>query len=261
MAELIDSVRPPSLRIFDQIPMRPRDHVRQAKLIAPYLAGQTVEFMGDSDCTSLLLGLLSRCGLPLPSRMLVLDFDARLLKLTVEVAESYGFGHALEARLYNAFDVIPSDLVRQFDWFYTNPPYGSHNLGESARLFINRACDLVRPDGQGCIILPHDRQRQWTQQAMWETQLFLTKHAWIVNDKVRELHRYKLDDDRSLASSLMMVEHVGGVDHPMPYTGRRVACDEIPLFYGRGVQPPYPRYVRCDATFDEDWITSEVYDA
>src|SRR5688500_3202105 len=61
-AELIDNLRPQYLRNFDQIPMHSRDHVRQAKLIAPYLADQSVAFMGDSDCTSLLLGLLSKRG-------------------------------------------------------------------------------------------------------------------------------------------------------------------------------------------------------
>ncbi len=260
MAELIDRFRPPSLRIFDQIPMRSHDHVRQAKLIAPYLADQSVAFMGDSDCTSLLLGLLSKCGRPLPSRMLILDFDARLLRVAVDVAKAYGFSHVLEARLYNAFDALPGDLVSQFDWFYTNPPYGSHNLGESARLFITRGCELVRPGGQGCIILPHDRQRPWTQAAMWETQSFLTQHAWAVNDKVRGLHRYRLDDDRYLTSSLMLVENVEGVPcQSMPYSDRRVAYDEIPLFYGRGVMPPYPRYICHDGSVDEDWIMPEVY--
>lgn len=260
IAKLIDRSRPPSLRMFDQIPMHYRDHVRQAKLLAPYLADRTVAFMGDSDCTSLLLGLLSRLGMPLPARMLLLDFDARLLNIATDIAESNGFGHILETRLYNAFDRLPKDFIGQFDWFYTNPPYGSNNLGDSARLFITRGCELVRSDGQGCIILPHDRQRDWTRTAMLETQLFLTRHGWAVNDKVRELHTYKLDDDRRLASSVMLVEHVASVQcQPMPYADRGVAFEEIPLFYGRGVKLPYPRYVRADGTFDEYWTTSRVH--
>jgi hypothetical protein len=259
LAHLIDRVRPPSLRAFDQIPMYPRDHVRQTKLVAPYLAGRAVVFMGDGDCTSLLLGLLSKHGLPLPSRMLILDFDARLLKVATGIAESNGFGHVLETRLYNAFDALPSDLAGQFDWFYTNPPYGSHNLGGSARLFITRGCELVRPNGQGCIILPHDRQREWARVAMLETQCFLSQHGWVMTDKVRELHRYKLDDDRQLTSSLVLVEHIAcGQRQPMPYAGRSVGFDEIPSFYGRDVRPPYPHYVRHDGTFDEDWSISEV---
>ena len=259
MAKFIDRARPPSLRMFDQIPMHPRDHVRQAKLLASYLANRTVAFMGDSDCTSLLLALLSQCGLPLPSRMLILDFDARLLKVATDIAKNNGFAHILETRLYNVYDRLPNDLIGEFDWFYTNPPYGSHNLGDSARLFITRGCELVRSDGQGCIILPHDRQREWTRTAMLETQCFLTQHGWAVNDKVRELHTYKLDDDRRLASSLMLVEHVASVQRqPMPYANRSVAFEEIPLFYGRCVQPPYPHYVLADGTFDEYWTASKV---
>lgn len=250
----VHQARPESLREFDQIPMNPYDHVRQIKLIASYLAGQSVVFMGDSDCASLLLGLLGAHQGLLPRHMLVLDFDERLLQSISRLAERYSFGHLLETRLYNAFEPLPADLIGQFDWFYTNPPYGSHNQGASARLFVTRCCELTRPDGQGCIILPHDCERRWTQVAMVETQRFLITHGWTVGDKVRGMHRYLLDDDRHLTSSLILVEHVADVvTSPMPYAARHVPFREIQRFYGRTIHPPYPRYIRSDGTLDFSW--------
>jgi len=244
--------------MFDQIPMIPYHHVRQIKIMAPYLAGQSVVFMGDSDGSSLLLGLLGAHLELQPKRMLLLDFDERLLHVAHCFAERHGFGHLLETQLYNAFEALPSDLISQFDWFYTNPPYGSHNQGASVRLFVTRGCELTRPNGQGCIILPHDRQRDWTRLAILETQRFLTTHGWPVGDKVREVHRYQLDDDRQLASSLMLVEHIAdALTSPMPYASRQVSFAEIPLFYGRDVHPPYPRYIRTSGAIDHSWPSAK----
>jgi len=254
LGRLVDRVRPPSLRMFDQIPMNTDDHVRQIKLITPYLAGQAVAFVGDSDGASLLLCLLNTLPNQRPSRILLLDFDERLLNVAHRAAKIFGFAHLLETQLYNAFDALPAQLIGQFDWFYTNPPYGSHNQGSSARLFITRGCELTRFNGRGCIILPHDGERGWTRDSMLRTQHFLCGHAWVTSEKINELHRYRLDDDQNLTSSLMLIEHIANtIVQPMPYAGRRVAFDEIPLFYGRNVQQPYPRYIRTNGDQDLVW--------
>jgi predicted RNA methylase len=259
MALLVDRERPESLRQFDQIPMKPRDHVRQVKVMMPYLAGQSVAFMGDSDGTSMLLGLLTTHLRQPPSRMLLLDFDERLLDVARRLAEEFGFDHMLETQLYNVFDRLPAHLVGQFDWFYANPPYGSHNQGASARLFITRGCELTRSGGRGGIILPHDDERDWTRAAMLRTQRFLCEHGWAMSEKVNGLHRYRLDDDRRLTSSLMLVEQIAdSVTQPMPYAERRVAFDEIELFYGRTVAPPYPHFISADGSFDCDWDSAQI---
>lgn len=254
MGRLVDRVRPPSLRIFDQIPMNTADHVRQIKLITPYLAGQAVAFVGDSDGASMLLGMLNTYAHQRPSRMLLLDFDERLLNGVRAIAKRFGFGRILETQLYNVFDPLPSHLVGQFDWFYTNPPYGSNNQGASARLFITRGCELTGLNGKGCIILPHDGARNWTRDAMLMTQRFLCQYDWMTSEKINELHRYRLDDDEALTSSLMLVErHAEQIGQPMPYAGRRVTFNDIPLFYGRNVQQPYPHYIRANGTQDFGW--------
>jgi hypothetical protein len=76
---------------------------------------------------------------------------------------------------------------------------------------------------------------------MHATQQFLLTHGWVIRTKVDGLHRYYLDDDPELSSSLVIVDSVVQGDYPaMPFAGRRVAMDEIPSFYGRNIHPPFP---------------------
>lgn len=253
---LVERARPPALRKYDQIPMRADDLIRQVKLIAPYLEGQNVAFMGDADSTSALLGLLGCYGSPNPAHMLVVDFDERLLNALRKLADQNGFGARLELRLYNAFDPLPKDLIGKYDWFYTNPPYGCWNNGDSARLFITRGCEMTHDQGQGCIIIPDDPLRGWTRRSMALTQRFLGAYSWMVSEKLNQLHQYHLDDDQELASAMVLVQKVSYGLYPhklMPYAQRGVPFEEIPRFYGRNVLPPYARYIRADGSEDMEW--------
>lgn len=265
LADALWSVRPASLRDYDQIPMREGDLLRQAKLVAPLLTGKSVAFVGDSDCASLLLGLLGGTGYDAPRRMALLDFDERLLSAAGSFADQVGFGSALEVHRYNVLDPLPDDLVGSFDWFYVNPPYGSRNSGLSARLFISRGMELCSGAfGRACIILPYDRSRAWTLSAWRDTQAFLLEHGWVIGEKIDRLHRYYLDDDAELYSSLILADRLPaalGEPRSSPYQGRRVGFAEVPNLYGRSVAPPYPRYIRADGTRDFDWGESRVRDS
>jgi N4-bis(aminopropyl)spermidine synthase len=253
---IVESARPRPLRAFDQIPMRGDDLARQAKLIGPALAGKSVAFVGDLDGAATLFGLLRARGAPAPRRMLVLDFDARVLAAAVETAHRYGFADCLEVRQYNVFDPLPVDVIGHADCFYTNPPYGSNNQGASGRLFITRGMELVRATGgSGCLLLPDDRHRRWTRRAMLAHQRFLADHGWTIREKLDQVHRYHLDDDPNLASSLILIDCVGEpAEVPeMPFAGRRVGSLEIPGFYGRDVVPPFPRYIGPHGEHDYNW--------
>lgn len=256
----LDKGRPKSIRAYDQIPMLPGDLLSQVFSIAPQLANKRVLFMGDHDSTSLLIGALGSQGLiDLPKKMMLLDFDQRLLDWARIVSVEYGFEDILDCRLYNVFDPIPSHIVGNFDWFYTNPPYGCRNKGESARLFVARCLELMS-DGEscGCIILPDDSNRPWTRSAMLQTQKFLYDHNWAVDEKVNGLHRYRLDDDCNLKSSMLIAKRCLDVDANKlspynSYFSRAVEFNEIPFFYGLSVLPPYPRYIMRDGSYCYDW--------
>ncbi len=250
LAECVAHARPMPLRAFDQIPMRTDDLARQGRRVAPLLANQRVAFIGDMDGTASFLGLLAACGGPAPAELMVLDFDSRVLESAHLLAVRYGFTDLLKVQLYNCFDPVPPELLGQFDWFYTNPPYGSRNVGESARLFLTRGCELVRTErGSGCLILPDDPSRPWSRRAMLATQRFLHSHGWTIREKVDFLHRYHLDDDPSLSSSLIIADRDNSeIGETMSFAGRHVATDEIPDFYGRSTLSPYPRFIDRDGT-------------
>jgi N4-bis(aminopropyl)spermidine synthase len=258
--ELVTRARPTPLRQFDQISMVAADLLAQVKMVAPYLTDKRVAFVGDLDSASLLLGLLSVRAGKGPSEMMLLDFDERLVNVAVDFAQTHGFGDVLQAQRYNFFEPVPAPLIGRYDSFYTNPPYGSRNEGASGRLFIARGYELTKPLGaSGCIILPYDDERAWTQRAMYRTQGFLHDAGWVVSEKIDRLHRYHLDDDATLTSAMMLIDrviHASAGSIRNPFAGRRVAFDEIEHFYGFNVPPPYPRFIRSDGTSDDDWGTA-----
>ena len=257
---LLEAIRPPSVRAFDQIPMRGRDLLQQAKQIAPAFAGRSIAFMGDSDGMSALVGLLAVRGGPRPAALHLLDFDERLLEVLLDLATRHGFDDLMHGWHYNAFDPPPAQLVGSCDWFYTNPPYGMRNNGASARLFIARGCELVSASGAGGLVLPDDPTRRWSTRAMRETLKFLAHHGWIVRKQFHAAHRYRLDDDPELASDLVIIDRSDAMNPPtLPYAGRSVDFCEIPHFYGRSTPTPYPRYIAADGTFDYDWAQEKGY--
>ncbi len=259
LGALIEATRPPSLREFDQIPMQASDLLRQVRAVAPLLAGRSVGFVGDSDMTSLALGLTAVRGGQRPASMLLLDFDRRLLARAQAFAEEHGFGHLLSIRAYNVFDALPQDLVGRLDWFYINPPYGSRNAGLSARLFVHRGMELIKArSGRGCAILPCDPDRPWTQTAWNGTEAFLHEQGWAVTEKIDGAHRYHLDDDPGLRSSAILVRRVRSTSTPpLPLAGMPVDMNLVEDFYGRAVKPPFPHYIREDGTSDLLWETAE----
>lgn len=230
--------------------MQGTDLLCQVKLIAPLLEGKHVVFVGDHDGTSMLLGLLSNYGsVESPTQMILLDFDDRLLEVARNVADRHNFSDRFASRLYNAFDPVPGELVGSFDAFCTNPPYGASNAGASARLFMARGSELVNSErASGYALLPLDGERQWTRAAMLTTQKFLGNYGWTITAQLPQLHRYHLDDDAALMSSLLCLEREAAIMSapPMPYEGRYVSQTEIPYFYGKGVLPPFPKYIAAD---------------
>ena len=243
-----EAMRPASLREFDQIPMLGVDLVESVKAVAPQLADRRVVFMGDHDGVSVLTGMFASRGLlPAPRTMYMLDFDERLVERARQVAAEYGFSHLLTAELYNAFDAVPSHLVGAFDAFYTNPPYGMSNGGESVRLFMGRAMEMASAPGSlGHVVLPCDPQRPWTQDAAVRTTHFAEAHGWNTVEMLCDRHGYHLDDDPHLRSALLTIQAGGGRRVSLPWQGRDVSHHEIAHFYGRSVTPPYPRYIRSD---------------
>jgi len=138
LVSLADSVaynRPRPLREYDQIYMMSGDMLAQAELMKDYVDSKRLVFLGDGDGMSMLFGLLATKGeMAPPKRMLVLDFDKRILENIQRFAASNGFkssGVVLYTEPYNVLDPIPDEHFGTSDFFYINPPYGSKNFGRS----------------------------------------------------------------------------------------------------------------------------------
>jgi predicted methyltransferase len=257
--ELLDVLRnrrPESLRRFDQIPMRSLDLLCQVKWIAPKLQNKSVVFIGDHDGTSILIGMLASKGIiSPPSRLLMLDFDDRLIHVANNLSKEFKFNNIFSAQLYNVFDPIPNGNG-EFDWFYSNPPYGSNNRGNSACLFIARGIEHLkfRQMSRGCVILPMSNSRNWARVTINTVRKFLRDSNWLMREKFINTHKYHLDDDPELSSSaysLVPLKNETKWNHA--YLGSRVPFVEFPNFYSGQDKRPYPRYIKNDGGLDYSW--------
>lgn len=239
MADEVVNSRPAPLRTYDQIWMKAGDMVLQTKLTAQRIEGRRVVFVGDGDSMSLMFGLFATKKLvPAPAHMLVLDFDKRVLRHIESFSERHGFRQSVETRLYNVLDPVPTDLEGRADWFYTNPPYGSKNMGESGVLFIARCMELCKSiESSGCIILPYDYSRTWTRDAMQRVQSFLISQGYVISDMVQQLHTYHLGDDPVLASSAVLVDRVA--KKTPPYARKQLPQEKAQTLYGKPRRLPH----------------------
>ena len=194
--------RPQPLREFDQIYMKAGDMVLQTSLIAQRFAGRKLLFMGDGDSISLCLAYLMKREVISegPESILVLDFDERMVRAVERFADREGISERIQSRLYNCIDKLPAELVGQFDAFYTNPPWGAHNGGESVKVFVERCIEASTSSAVGVVVIADDSSVTWSQKVLAETQQFALKEKFYVQEMQTNLHEYHLDDAPDLRS-------------------------------------------------------------
>jgi predicted methyltransferase len=163
--------------------------------------------MGDGDHISVLCGIYAQ-----PKSITVLDTDPRIVKNIKEIGKKYKV--KINTFQYDVLKPLPEKFLKKFNFFYTNPPYGSKNTGQSGIVFISRCIEACKYPSEGCIVLPHDNERPWTREVMENTQKFLLKQGWIIVEKLVGLHIYYLDD-ATLASGTMIVEQIKNVKSPI----------------------------------------------
>jgi len=215
MVQEISYLRPKPNRAIDQIYMKPICMLVQIKLISSYLNDKDILFMGDGDHMSILCGIYSR-----PKSMTVLDIDSRIIKSIKKASNKYNL--KIDTLKYDVLEPLPEKFIRKFNFFYTNPPYGSKNGGQSGITFISRCIEACIYPSQGCVILPHDNERKWTKEVMKNTQNFLCDYGWIITEKINGLHIYYLDD-ATLASCTTIVEQIEEVVSPI--SGKSIKLD------------------------------------
>src|SRR4051794_37415844 len=234
--------RPRPLREFDQIYMKAGDMVFQSEFIAHWANGKRVAFIGDGDAISVCVAYLrEREILPYgPASVTVFDFDERICNAVKRFADHDRL-ETLDARLYNCLDEFPA--VAQFDAFYTNPPWGASNEGESVVVFMQRGMEAVGYHGDGAVVVADDPTLEWPARVLAKLQVAALERGFYVQRMMPEVHSYHLDDAPDLRSCNVLLRSFG------PEHGRTVESEAITdperlaHFYGHDAAPKV-RYVR-----------------
>lgn len=236
--------RPRPLREFDQIHMKTGDMVMQSEIVADWADERRIAFIGDGDAISVCVAYLkAREVLDFgPTKITVFDFDERTVMAVKRFADHERLDHLLDAELYNCLDPFPQP--GRFDCFYTNPPWGASNQGESVNLFVQRGCEATGYEGEGLVVIADDDELQWTRLVLANVQAYASGLGLHVSRMQRRLHSYHLDDAPDLRSCNLFFSPTPG-RRPDDISSKPVAPGDARLrnFYGMN-QPPKVRYVR-----------------
>jgi N4-bis(aminopropyl)spermidine synthase len=235
--------RPPPLREFDQIYMKVGDLVIQAEFMARKFDGLSVVFIGDGDSISLSMMHLRQSGIFTygPEKILVLDFDERIVNSINHFAKRNNLLGKVESVLYNVCDPLPEKLLGAAGAFYTNPPWGASNDGQSVLAFLQRGIEATHPGGMATVVIADDEDLHWTGQVLYRTQERLIQSGYIVCEMIPGLHQYHLDDAPGLSSCCLLARDVQKTRRPS--ISEPLPASALADFYGRK-SPLRVQYVR-----------------
>jgi len=239
--------RPRPLREFDQIYMKTGDIVLQSEFVSRWAAGKRIAFIGDGDAISVCVAYLHHRGiLPYaPTEIVVFDFDERICNAIVRFADLERL-EKLSARLYNVLDAFPGPT--DFDCFYTNPPWGASNQGESVKVFVQRGMEATSYGGEGIVVVADDPELEWPKLVLTNLQSAALTSGFFVQQMMPQVHSYHLDDAPELRSCNVLLK-------AMPGNRRSVTSEAISgrarltNFYGRDSVPKV-RYIREKVRLD-----------
>jgi predicted methyltransferase len=233
--------RPRPLREFDQIYMKSGDMVMQTEFVANWADDKDVAFIGDGDAISIAIAYFKHCGITEygPKSVTVFDFDERIVEAIKRFAQKEEIQN-LDAELYNVLDAFMRP--GRFERFYTNPPWGQHNDGESVNVFAQRGMEAVGYNGDGMIVIADDKELDWPKQVLGNVQCFTADKRYFVSRMMPRLHLYHLDDAPDLQSCNLIVSPLPGAAKTVD-SRPIVEPERLNNFYGRS-KGPRVRYVR-----------------
>jgi len=249
--------RPRPLREFDQIYMKTGDMVMQSEFVSRWASGKRLAFIGDGDAISVCTAYLSAKQIldTGPTHITVFDFDERIVQAAKRFADKERLEN-LDAVLYNCLDAFPD--VEPFDCFYTNPPWGASNEGESVKVFTQRGMEAMHYAGEGMIVIADDPELAWPKQVLHRVQQFAIEQQFYVSRMMPRLHSYHLDDAPDLQSCNLMIASQPGSGH-VPRSEAIRDPEQLAHFYGQAASP-YVRYVRERQRVDYGRANSNEYE-
>src|SRR5262249_45343040 len=129
-------------------------------------------------------------------------FDERTVQAVKRFADRERVDH-LDAQLYNCLDAFPDS--NRYDCFYTNPPWGASNNGESVNVFAQRGMEAIKGIGEGMIVIADDDELPWPKQVLCNVQRFAGDSGFYVSRMQPKLHGYHLDDAPDLKSCNLFI--------------------------------------------------------
>ena len=249
--------RPRPLRVFDQIHMKTGDMVLQSEMIADWADGKRLAFIGDGDAISVCVAYLrARDVLTFgPSHITVFDFDERTVEAVMNFADRERISN-LDARLYNVLDAM--EPGERYDCFYTNPPWGASNNGESVNVFVQRGMEATGHVGEGVVVIADDDELAWPKHVLASVQGFAAREGFYVSKMQRKLHEYHLDDAPELKSCNLYLAAVPG--NPTRAISESISdLRRLEHFYGLS-QEPRVRYVRARRRLDYGVAHEDEYE-
>ncbi|MCS3761593.1 bis-aminopropyl spermidine synthase family protein [Bradyrhizobium centrosematis] len=233
--------RPKPLREFDQIHMKVGDMVLQTEIVADWADGKRLAFIGDGDAISVCVAYMrARNVFDFgPSKITVFDFDERTVQAVRRFADRERVEH-LDAELYNCLEAFPD--MNKYDCFYTNPPWGASNQGESVNVFVQRGMEAIKGDGDGMIVIADDDELVWPKQVLGNVQRFAGDRGFYVSRMQPKLHGYHLDDAPNLKSCNLFISSVPNLAR-VQKPSQPISKERLANFYGMSKEPRV-RYVR-----------------
>lgn len=249
--------RPRPLREFDQIYMKTGDMVMQSEFVSRWADGKRLAFIGDGDAISVCTAYFSAKEIldTGPRHITVFDFDERIVRGINRFAEHEGIEN-LDAVLYNCLDAFPD--AEPFDCFYTNPPWGASNDGESVKVFTQRGMEALHFDGDGAIVIADDPDLAWPKQVLHSVQEFAITNDFFVSRMMPQLHSYHLDDAPDLKSCNLIISSLPGIGRA-PASGSIRDAEVLEHFYGKSASP-YVKYVRETRRLDYGKANESEYE-
>ena len=145
-----------------------------------------------------------------------------------------------------------------FELFYTNPPWGQHNDGESVNVFAQRGMEAVGYDGDGMIVIADDKELKWPKLVLGKVQRFGAESGYFVSRMMPRLHLYHLDDAPDLQSCNLILSSLPGADRKIGSVPI-VELERLNNFYGRS-KAPRVRYVREKKRLNYGMASEDEYE-
>ena len=142
-----------------------------------------------------------------PSEIVVFDLDECICSAVERFADQERLEN-LHSHLYNCLDKFPGPP--DFDCFYTNPPWGASNNGESVFVFMQRGMEATNYAGEGVVVIADDNELEWSKQVLARVQKFAIDSGFFVQKMMPKMQLYHLDDSPDLRSCNLIFRALPG---------------------------------------------------